>query len=144
MSWDQIGQLAEEGVEFAAHTCTHANLSSAERGQVRYEIQESKKEIERRLGKTITGFAYPYGYDPGGYVRLIPVLEELGFDYAVTSWWGSNIPRTNPYLLYRDVLNERCDRTLIKRELLLDMVASPVPLDSDAHHRVSSMAARRP
>jgi len=127
LSWEQIKEMAEFGVQFGAHTCSHINLSHAEMEDIRREITASKKEIETRLGREIKGFAYPYGYDPPGYERLIPLLKELEFDYACTSWWGNNREDTDLYLLFRNSLPLIISPALLGRELHINMAENERP-----------------
>lgn len=119
--WDQISEMANAGIMFGAHTCSHINLSHVDIELARKEIAGSKREIEIRLGREIKGFAYPYGYDVAGYARFIPLLEELGFDYACTSWWGNNTNNSNLFQLFRNNLPPLKSRFLLKRELYINL-----------------------
>ncbi|MBN1212552.1 MAG: polysaccharide deacetylase family protein, partial [candidate division Zixibacteria bacterium] len=127
LSWEQIKEMAEFGVQFGAHTCSHINLSHADEELIRREITASKEVIQTRLGREIKGFAYPYGYDPPGYARLIPLLRELGFDYACTSWWGNNPEDTELYLLFRNSLPLIISPALLGRELHINMAEDERP-----------------
>jgi hypothetical protein len=95
---------------------SHCSLEQAER-----EIKESKEEVEHRLGKTIRGFAFPYGYDPAKYARFVPILKKHRLDYACASWWGNNNKNSNLYVLLRNVLPPRTSSAIIGRELHLNM-----------------------
>jgi peptidoglycan/xylan/chitin deacetylase (PgdA/CDA1 family) len=121
ITWEQIAEMADAGIEFGAHTCSHINLSHADLELARKEIVCSKKEIENHLGREIRGFAYPYGYDVLGYAKIAPLLEELGFDYACTSWWGNNNNESNLFLLNRNNLPPLKSSPLIKRELYINL-----------------------
>jgi len=119
MTWNQILEMANAGIMFGAHTCSHINLSYADIESAGNEIARSKKEIEYRLEREIKGFAYPYGYDIKGYARFAPLLEKLGFDYACTSWWGNNTDNSNLFLLFRNNLPPLKSWYLLKRELYI-------------------------
>ena len=121
MTWNQIKEMADAGTMFGAHTCSHINLSHADMNSAKDEISRSKTEIETRLGRKTTGFAYPYGYDVAGYARFIPLLEEIGFDYACTSWWGNNSDDSSLYQLLRNNLPPLKSKALLKRELYIDL-----------------------
>jgi len=128
MTWEQIKDMADNGIEFGAHTLSHINLSHADPEKAVREIEGSKKEIEGKLGKEIKGFAYPYGYDPPGYERkIVPLLKELKFDYACTSWWGNNDRDTSLYLLFRNSLPLLTSPSLLGRELHLLMAENGHP-----------------
>jgi peptidoglycan/xylan/chitin deacetylase (PgdA/CDA1 family) len=127
LSWEQIKELAEFGVQFGAHTCSHINMSHTDPAVTGREIAASKAEIESRLGREIKGFAYPYGYDPPGYERFVPLLKELGFDYACTSWWGYNREDTDLYLLFRNSLPLIMSPSLLGRDLHINMTEDERP-----------------
>lgn len=82
MSWDDLGALAQAGVEIGAHTITHPRLTRLkDEAAVSREIAGSRAELERRLGLTIPTFAYPYGdYDE----RVAQAVEAAGLSVAVT------------------------------------------------------------
>lgn len=121
MTWEQVAEMAKAGFIFGAHTCSHINLSHADLDKANEEIAVSKGEIEKRLGYKISGFAYPYGYDISGYKRIEPLLQNLGFDYACTTYSGSNNNKSNLFQLYRNTIPPLKSTTLLKRELYLDL-----------------------
>lgn len=121
LSWEQIAEMADAGIMFGAHTCSHINLSHADLELAQKEIHNSKLEIENHLGRVIKGFAYPYGYDFDGYARLAPLIEKLGFDYACTSLNGNNDKDSNLFQLYRNTIPPLKSSFLIKRELYIDI-----------------------
>lgn len=81
-SWDELGRLQDSGWDIQAHTATHPDLTALCLEAIRDEIGQSKIEIESRLGRPVTLFAYPYG---GFQPTMWPMLETLGFTGAVTT-----------------------------------------------------------
>lgn len=61
LDWGEIEELSEKGIEFGSHTRTHPNLSKIKPDEIKKEISESRYEIEDRLAKKVTSFAYPFG-----------------------------------------------------------------------------------
>lgn len=61
LDWQEIKELSEYGIEFGSHTRSHHNLTRAAAGEIKKEIVGSKKEIEDRLGREVSTFAYPFG-----------------------------------------------------------------------------------
>lgn len=61
MSWDELGELAEEGWEVGSHTRTHPRLPALDPARVLAELEASRSECEARLGRGCTALAYPYG-----------------------------------------------------------------------------------
>ncbi len=61
LSWDEIREMDQYGIEFGAHTQTHCRLAEVNIDRARSELTGSKKEIEEKLGKPVSFFAYPFG-----------------------------------------------------------------------------------
>jgi peptidoglycan/xylan/chitin deacetylase (PgdA/CDA1 family) len=61
MSWDDLGELAELGWEIGSHTCTHPMLTQLDDAALAYELEESREQCTRRLGRVCETLAYPYG-----------------------------------------------------------------------------------
>lgn len=121
MTWDEAKELGDAGIELAAHTRHHKNMSFISDAEAEQELREGKLEIERRTGRQVAGFAYPYGYDVDGYRRFGPLLERCGYDYACTSWWGNVRPDSDRFLLYRNTFPPVTAPALVRRELYLDL-----------------------
>lgn len=61
MTWDQVKELADAGVEFGSHTVNHPDLTQLAPADLERELAESRREIERRTGREAAHFCYPYG-----------------------------------------------------------------------------------
>lgn len=61
MSWQQITDLAEAGIEFGSHTVNHVDLTTLKSEQLQKELSASREQIAERLGKPTRFFAPPYG-----------------------------------------------------------------------------------
>ena len=81
LTWGQIQEMQDSGViEFGSHTMRHRNLAATALDDVRWELVESKKRLEDKLGREMVGFAYPYG--AGAYVPEVRRLaREAGYVY---------------------------------------------------------------
>jgi O-antigen biosynthesis protein len=62
VSWDQLEEIAAEGVECASHTHTHPQLDVMPPADMRAELTRSRQVLEDRLQRVVRSFAYPYGY----------------------------------------------------------------------------------
>lgn len=122
LSWEQIGEMAEHGINFGSHTCSHPNLSHADEGQIEKEVGESKRIIEEHLDRRVQGFAYPYGTDLAGYGKAVPVLKRYEFDYACTAYPGNNYKSSNLFLLRRTSLPLTESTALLGRSLRLGFI----------------------
>lgn len=61
MCWGDLLSLVEQGWEVGSHTCTHPRLTQLDHQGAYDELAESRTECERRLHRTCTAAAYPYG-----------------------------------------------------------------------------------
>lgn len=79
MSWAQITELPNHGIECGAHTHSHPQLDTLPRLQARREIVHSKRLLEEKLGRPVTSFAYPHGYHDKAVQAMV---QEAGFTAA--------------------------------------------------------------
>ncbi|MBI5244819.1 MAG: polysaccharide deacetylase family protein [Elusimicrobia bacterium] len=62
MTLDQVRELQASGlIGFGSHTMTHRSLAQIPLEEARWEMCESKKRLEEKLGHEVMFFAYPYG-----------------------------------------------------------------------------------
>jgi peptidoglycan/xylan/chitin deacetylase (PgdA/CDA1 family) len=61
LDWDQIKSMADNGIDFGAHTQHHTDLSTVSLKHARDEVVSSKLAIQEHLGQNALFFAYPYG-----------------------------------------------------------------------------------
>jgi len=61
LSWEEIKELHNYGIEFGGHTRTHLDLTKILDPRLESEVVESKAIIEERIGSEVTTFAYPFG-----------------------------------------------------------------------------------
>jgi peptidoglycan/xylan/chitin deacetylase (PgdA/CDA1 family) len=61
MSWDELGELADTGWEIGSHTRTHPRLTTLDGERLTAELEGSREEVARNLGRPCTTIAYPYG-----------------------------------------------------------------------------------
>jgi peptidoglycan/xylan/chitin deacetylase (PgdA/CDA1 family) len=62
LSWGQLAEVAERGVEVGAHSHTHPELDALVPRVLEREVVRPKRLLEERLGREVTSFAYPHGY----------------------------------------------------------------------------------
>ena len=61
MNWDELREQAARGVAIGSHAVSHPHLTTLPEDDLRRELNESKEEIEDRLGRPCEDLAYPYG-----------------------------------------------------------------------------------
>ncbi|MGL5123930.1 MAG: polysaccharide deacetylase family protein [Fusobacteriaceae bacterium] len=83
MNTEMIKEMHQSGlVEFGVHTMTHPRLDTLSSEEIRYEIGESKRIIEEKLGEKTVSFSYPYG-DFNEVVKEI--TKEFKFEFVVAT-----------------------------------------------------------
>ena len=117
LSWDEVREMARNGITFGAHTVTHPILTRVPKEVAKWEILESKLTIERRLKRPVRLFAYPNG-EPGDFDKGIQgILEDFGFDAAFTTIHGRNRFNTDRFALRRLWIGPNDDLPIFKAKL---------------------------
>lgn len=76
LTWTQLRELADSGWEIGSHARTHPMLTVTDDDELSSELDGSKSEIERQLGRSCESIAYPYGdVDP----RVISAARRAGY-----------------------------------------------------------------
>lgn len=109
LNWSEIGEMAEAGIEFGSHTMSHSELNSLDGDAQAAELKESKREIERHLGRTVTTLAYPYGKHDATTRRL---ATELGYAGACSTKLGLVDPSSDQFAMERISIHEQVSDTL--------------------------------
>lgn len=107
ITWDQLAEMRDAGVDIECHTYSHQNLhgkgginkqAAEEIRQIGYdawlhkEIVQSKQTLEKQLGIKVTAFAYPYGvYNQ----KARDVVKEAGYEAAFTVY-GQRVGFSGP------------------------------------------------
>jgi peptidoglycan/xylan/chitin deacetylase (PgdA/CDA1 family) len=106
LSWSEIKQLAEKGVEFGSHTCTHRKLTELPSAEVDTELRQSKDAISRQLQLRDLPLAYPYGFTSDS---IASVARSLGYSCAITTETGFNDAATDFFKLRRVLVGDDDD-----------------------------------
>ena len=104
LTWDQVREMAANGIEMGSHTVSHPVLTRVPREQVKKELEESKKRIESELGKPVVSFAYPNGGAADFTHATQGLLRELGYEIAFSLIPGPMryaAVQNNPYAIRR-------------------------------------------
>src|SRR5207244_4284655 len=115
MTWKQVRELADAGVDIQSHTYSHAFLtrrrhatfSDAEYATwLERELAESKRVLEKETGRTVTFLAYPYGdYDR----RLTANVAKAGYQGALTCEYGRVRRGCDPLRMNRVAIEKSID-----------------------------------
>lgn len=116
LSWQELRQLAKQGVMLGAHTQTHPMMSQISAQEIRQETAGSLHDLRREIGDVLPIFAYP----SGGYTaEVIQLLREEGIQLAFTTQRGHNrLSDTDWMQIKRINVGPRTTSTLLRAQLL--------------------------
>ncbi len=98
LSWDEIAEMKLAGIEFGSHGMSHGILPLLGSEDIKWELAESKRIMEDKLGITIDAFAYPNGdYNP----EIIDITREAGYKCAFGTEIGAKDAYKNRFTLPR-------------------------------------------
>jgi len=87
LSWQELRELAREGVTLGPHTRTHPMMDQISSAEARAEASGSRQDLREQVGEPLPIFAYP----SGGYTpEVVQILAEEGFCLAFTTERGLN------------------------------------------------------
>jgi peptidoglycan/xylan/chitin deacetylase (PgdA/CDA1 family) len=82
LSWSQVTEAVTAGMEVGAHSCQHPQLDQISVASLRDELYLSKARLEDKLGASVPGVAYPFGYSNAA-VREVARAAGYRYGYAV-------------------------------------------------------------
>jgi len=126
LTWEEIKKMSENGMDFGAHTCSHAILTKVPYEQAKNEIIKSKSIIESKINKKVNFFSYPSGTISDFDDKIKEYLKNSGFTAAVSTIYGINRlnSETDLYSLKRIDVSSDTNIYLFKLKLtgMLDYV----------------------
>jgi peptidoglycan/xylan/chitin deacetylase (PgdA/CDA1 family) len=108
LSWSQLPELLEQGVEIGAHSHSHPELDTLPAAGLRNELVRPKRMLEDTLGRPVDSFAYPHGYN-GRRVRRM--TAGAGYDSGVSVHNFRHHRGEDRYDISRLLLTNRLGRT---------------------------------
>ena len=90
LTWAQVREMRDAGVEFGSHTVSHPILSRLGDEELRAELRLSREELERQLGRRVVLLAYPVGGEDAFDERVVRIARECGYRMALTYVSGAN------------------------------------------------------
>src|SRR5437867_4192011 len=118
LTWKQVREMAEAGVDVESHSYSHPFLTKRRQTTLddkqykewlQRELVESKRILERETGRPVRFLAYPYG----DYDRLLAAsVGKAGYDAALTCEYGRVTSGMNPFRFKRVVIEKRMDFTV--------------------------------
>jgi len=97
LSRSEILEMSKHGIEFGSHSMNHKWLPNLTPEEVKFEVEESKKQLQDLLQKSCNLFAYPAGHYSASVERAV---ENAGYAAAFTTTYGPS-ESTDLYALNR-------------------------------------------
>jgi peptidoglycan/xylan/chitin deacetylase (PgdA/CDA1 family) len=133
MSWSDVESLSAMGIECGAHTVSHPQLDLVGVERARREVEQSRCDLEQRLGSPVRSFAYPHGF----FSRPVrDLVVSAGFDSACAVRDAWSHVGEDRYRLSRLVVNG----TTTADDLWTRLVSVP---DRPAGRRVARQVGHR-
>lgn len=110
LSWEEIREMCNNGIEFGSHTMTHPVLSQLEdKNRLMHELGKSKEILESKINKRVIAFSYPVGGSAALNENIKENVKKAGYDFAVTYMHGVNYldNRIDKYALKRMDLDQQ-------------------------------------
>lgn len=114
MSWKQVQEMHDAGMEIGAHTQMHYLLNMLNAQESEQEIVGSKAAIEKNTGLNCNLFSYPNGAAGNFLPPHFKQLKQAGFISAVTQLPGYNNAHTNKYALNRINISHKMSMPIFK------------------------------
>lgn len=104
---DELKVLSDGGlVEIGSHTVTHPVLAFESDYAQRWEIEESKRQLETMIGQPVASFSYPYG-GPADIGQNAPgLVKEAGYESACANFPATVTRASDPYCLPRYLVRD--------------------------------------
>lgn len=102
MNFEQLRGLVSHGHIVGSHTMTHPNLAHIPESEAGFELNESKKRLELKLGLPVKHFSYPCpALSPHWSPRSVEQSRTAGYETAVTTDSGLVRKGDHPLTLKR-------------------------------------------
>jgi peptidoglycan/xylan/chitin deacetylase (PgdA/CDA1 family) len=102
LRWDEVREMAANGISFGAHTVTHPTLSAVtEPVRIDEELRVSKQRVEEETNREAPVFCYPNGRDADITDAVVESARQCGFRAAVQTEPGLNTPKVDLMRLRR-------------------------------------------
>ena len=122
MTWEQVKELADSGIDIQCHTITHRDLAGVQEKEsfkeyfnaVEKEIVQSSNIIKKNTGRDCRYLAYPFGNLNN---IVVAILKRNGFRGAFTVRRGSNPFFINNYMVNRSMIYGEYDLKKFEKAL---------------------------
>lgn len=120
MTWNQVTEMSRNNISIGSHTVTHPIMSQLKNDSIHFEIIESKRVIEAKIGMVVNSFSYPTGQSASFTPQITAAVVTAGYKVAHSYIHGVNkTPIQNPYALNRMHIESHVHNSYFNAMLLL-------------------------
>src|SRR5260221_1404465 len=123
MTWKQVREMADAGVDIQSHSLSHPFLTHRRHSSLddkayydwlEKELANSKRILEQETGKSVEFLAYPYGdYDS----TVVKTAARAGYNAGLTCDYGPVRRGSDPLRMRRFAIDKRMDFTSFRHFL---------------------------
>lgn len=125
LSWSQVIEMSKNGIEFGSHTVSHPILSKLDDSELKFELKNSKKEIELHINKQVDTIAYPVGGNSEFNQKVVNSCKDFGYVLGVSYISGVEpLPIKNVFSLKRLHVERYTNISRFKAMLALPLIFS--------------------
>ncbi|HMF64623.1 MAG TPA: polysaccharide deacetylase family protein [Edaphobacter sp.] len=126
LNWQEAKEMKSAGMVIGSHTQTHRILGQISPEQQRWELEQSKREIEENIGSPVSTLAYPVGTRGAFDGTTEEIARSLGYTMCFSFYGGVNTAeKMNPTNLLRGGTNP--DALLFRTETLMNAKLGRLP-----------------
>ncbi len=109
MTWDQVKEISDAGMEIGSHAVTHRSLARIPFEEAASEVNASKAEIEKRTGRRCAHFAFPFGSARDYNAGLVECVRNAGYGTCLLNIHGYNRMSAGAFAFKRNIMEEDTD-----------------------------------
>lgn len=104
LTWDIIKKMADSSlIDFFSHTKSHLDCSNLSESHIMEELRESKRILEKRLGRSCTYLCWPHGiYND----KVISIAKKAGYKALFTIERGTVKVGSDPFAIKRNLVED--------------------------------------
>lgn len=121
LTWDEVRELHDQGIDFGSHTVNHQHLVKSTHHQITKELELSKTIVEEMTGAPCSLFCYPFRFpeERGSFrQQLFFSLTDAGYHCNVTTRIGVAAKADGRFVLRRIPVNVGDDLRLLNGKLM--------------------------
>ncbi|MBW1784330.1 MAG: polysaccharide deacetylase family protein [Deltaproteobacteria bacterium] len=106
VSREQLRELADSPyIEIGSHTVSHPRLIALPVDYQRYEISQSKQDLETIIHRPVRFFSYPFGSTGDFTSETVQVVRDTGYEAGISNFQG-NVLSAEPYAIPRRLVRD--------------------------------------